>query len=119
MNRINSNFKNKEEQKTTRNCFLGSRDCEIYLGCLKNVKQNRKWSKDRAAGIEQGKASLDGPNDPLAQLALCFGFEAEATQRNAIRCEREPVCPPCDDDDDDVAICMLPVAAFASSQINL
>lgn len=46
------------------------------LGGLKNAKQSRKWSKDRAAGIEEGSASLDGPNDSLSFVMVSAAEEA-------------------------------------------
>ena len=46
------------------------------LGGLKNAKQSRKWSKDRAAGIEEGSASLDGPNDPLSFVMISAAEDA-------------------------------------------
>jgi len=46
------------------------------IGGLKNAKQSRKWSRDRAADIEEGSASLDGPNDPLSFVMVSAAEEA-------------------------------------------
>jgi hypothetical protein len=68
------------------------------LGGLKNAKQSKNWSKDRAssdAGETASSTDLDGPNDPLSFVLVstaedAFGdYETPYGEFNAIKREGE------------------------------
>ena len=68
------------------------------LGGLKNAKQSKNWSKDRAssdAGETASSTDLDGPNDPLSFVLVstaedAFGdYETPFGEFNAIKREGE------------------------------
>ena len=69
------------------------------LGGLKNAKQSKNWSKDRASSDagEAASSSLDGPNDPLSFVLVstsedAFGeYETPYGEFNAIKREGEDI----------------------------
>ena len=69
------------------------------LGGLKNAKQSKNWSKDRASSDagEADSSSLDGPNDPLSFVLVstsedAFGeYETPYGEFNAIKREGEDI----------------------------